>query len=315
MMALRIIPSKMLRNSSYLQYVKVSKLCSKIDNEDSESEESSLRPKKPKKWMSFKVDRTSLFNFDHEAIVNSKKSSNDDSNASTEVFPKEKLTILGKKLQDYIFLRGPITLHDYILHTSNHFTDGYYQSHTQKIGPLGDFVTAPEISSLFGEMIALWVITAWESLGSPPKISLVELGPGNGTLMSDILETISHFPKVNDALSVHLVEMSAHMSKLQRQKLSNSHPAVNKLTVPIQWYQHVSEIPVDESIPMIFIGQEFLDAIPVHHLVKRGMIWREKLIDVDNGPSSPYHFRTVLSPNDTPATIYLVPLVEVRTGS
>ena len=143
-----------------------------------------------------RIDRSALYNVEQN---NSKNES------VTTSSIKEILTPLARELQSYIKLKGPLTLHEFITQASNNKTHGYYQNETDKIGSTGDFVTSPEISQLFGEMISLWCVSVWELMGCPKEVNLVELGPGNGTLMADILRTGSRFPVFKKALRVHLV--------------------------------------------------------------------------------------------------------------
>lgn len=235
---------------------------------------------------------------------------------------KELKSPLGKDLTSYIKMRGPITLHDYIAQTSNHAIHGYYQQSSDKIGSSGDFVTSPEISQLFGEMIAIWMLSTWKSLGCPKAISLVELGPGKGTLMKDILRVSSKFPEFRDALSVHMVELSNTMRTLQRKALGcdsdpgTSTTGISRMTnnegIPVSWYSMLNQIPT--SGPMLLVAQEFLDAFPVHQFVYTKKGWREKLVDVDLTMESTMHFRSVLSPSSTPASKVLLGEGSERMG-
>ena len=134
---------------------------------------------------------------------------------------KEEPTELAKDLSSYIKMKGPITVHDYMAQAANHSLYGYYQHKLEKIGTGGDFITAPEISQLFGEMVGIWCVSVWMSLGKPKKVNLVEMGPGKGTLMKDILKVVNRFPAFNDAVQVNMVELSATMRGLQYKALVN----------------------------------------------------------------------------------------------
>ena len=102
-------------------------------------------------------------------------------------------------------MRGPITLLEFMSQSTNNLEHGYYHSSKDKIGGDGDFITSPEISQLFGEMITIWCVSCWEELGRPSKINLVELGPGKGTLMKDILRTSKRFADFQSSIDVHMV--------------------------------------------------------------------------------------------------------------
>jgi len=162
-----------------------------------------------RKQKRFSVDRTVLdanLGMDAEDALHS-------------VVPKELISPLGKDLKSYIKLKGPITLHDYMAQCLNHLMHGYYQSKGEVIGEKGDFITAPEVSQLFGEMIGIWCLSTWEQLGKPQKINLVELGPGKGTLMKDLMGVTSKFGAFKAAASVHMVELSIPLRKAQYERL------------------------------------------------------------------------------------------------
>jgi hypothetical protein len=165
-----------------------------------------------KKHNKFSVDRSGLLLGSFEK--------NDENNPEIKNKTKEEITPLAKELISTIKLRGPISIHEYVSLALNHSTHGYYQHKHNKIGLEGDFITSPEVSQLFGEMIALWCLDMWHSMGCPPQFILSELGPGNGTLMKDILRISEKFPKFKSALNIHLVELSNKMRKKQCTALS-----------------------------------------------------------------------------------------------
>lgn len=145
-----------------------------------------------------------------------------DLTSSSPSLPKELVSPLGKDLKSYIKLKGPITLHDYMAQCLNHLMHGYYQSKGEVIGERGDFITAPEVSQLFGEMIGIWCLSMWEQLGKPERINVVELGPGKGTLMKDLMGVASRFEGFKKAASVHMVELSIPLRKTQYERLGCS---------------------------------------------------------------------------------------------
>jgi NADH dehydrogenase [ubiquinone] 1 alpha subcomplex assembly factor 7 len=182
---------------------------------------------------------------------------------------------------------------------------GYYMSR-DVFGQQGDFITSPEIGQIFGELIAIWCLAEYQKIGSPQPLQLVELGPGRGTLMQDMLRVFGHF-EVAESLSIHLVELSPYLSKLQSQKLCYSSSEVDTNNFPyhrmgetlggtkVYWYNRLEDIPKEFSI---ILAHEFFDALPIHKLKKEGNVWKEILIDVD--PADKEKFRYVLSRNETP---------------
>jgi NADH dehydrogenase [ubiquinone] 1 alpha subcomplex assembly factor 7 len=165
---------------------------------------------------------------------------------------------------------GPITLERYMALALAHPTLGYYMSRNP-LGPSGDFVTAPEISQMFGELLGLWIIEAWRALGSPAKAHLVELGPGRGTLMSDVLRVAGVAPAFLNAIDVHLVEMSPVLERFQRETLADS-------PRPIAWHADFAQAPRG---PVFIIANEFFDALPVRHFVRTSLGWNERLVGLD----------------------------------
>lgn len=304
----RLIPTNALRPFRF-PYEHYRELTTSKNIDDVTNKDSSL----PKgKWIRLKIDRTDLINIGPGSGNNI--DTDPDPEPNKPAVSKEPLTALAKELQNYIFMRGPITLHDFVRQAANHALHGYYQNDkSAKIGEKGDFITAPEISHLFGEMITIWCVLTWRSLGSPQSIRLIELGPGNGTLMQDILNAATSFPEFKKALSVHMVELSEKMIQLQKEKLGCNTPQTDfkqdsatfktRDGVSIQWHDHIKELPVEKQVPCLFIGQEFLDTFPVHQLVRSGGSWREKLVECDSSDQSPYHFRVVLAPSETPAVL------------
>ena len=227
---------------------------------------------------------------------------------------KEDMTELGYDLKAYIELRGPITVHDFMSQCLNHGAFGYYQRLEKKIGKEGDFVTAPEVSQLFGELIAVWCVSVWRAMGSPAQINLVEMGPGKGTLMKDILHTARKFSNnnnFNDSVEVHMVELSPTMRELQREALEckgitpgDTKKMWTKNGNKISWHNFLSDVPAG---PSIFLAQEFLDAFPVHQFLYTKKGWREMMVDVcTDGETSVYNFRKVIAPTLTPAVKLLL---------
>lgn len=165
---------------------------------------------------------------------------------------------------------GPITLEQYMSLCLSHPRFGYYMTR-DPFGPRGDFVTAPEISQMFGELLGVWASEAWRAAGSPSNARLIELGPGRGTLMSDVLRVARIAPDFLDAVSVHLIETSPTLRGVQRQTLANSGKAID-------WRDDFADTPPG---PAFILANEFFDALPVRHFVKTIGGWRERLVGLD----------------------------------
>lgn len=180
-------------------------------------------------------------------------------------------------LKDYLIglikHRGAIAVSEYMELCLIHPQYGYYNQ-PKPIGRKGDFVTAPEVSQMFGELIGLWVANIWHNMGQPNKLYLVELGGGYGTLMADMLRAGRVVPGLHDALNVHMVEVSDRLSQIQKEKLEPL-----GYHIPLHWHKELSDLPDDA--PIIFIGNEFFDALPVHHLQKQLDSWYERRIGLD----------------------------------
>lgn len=169
-----------------------------------------------------------------------------------------------------IELNGPMPLKEFLQLAIANKQHGYY-ANVKDIGKKGDFITSPEISQLFGEIIAIWCVNLWQVIGSPQEIALVELGPGNGTLAADIIRTTKNIPGFNQAVSMHFVELDNNLR--QRQKDALEHFSVKKY-----WHDSISSLP---KIPTIFIANEFFDALPISQYIKRKNQWYVISLGVD----------------------------------
>ena len=127
---------------------------------------------------------------------------------------------------------------------------GYY-SKKNPFGKSGDYVTAPNISFLFSEMIAIWIISYWENLEKPKKFNIVELGPGNGDLCKVLIKTFKNFPNFYKNIKIFLYERSEYLKKIQKSKIKEK---------KVSWLKNISDV---KSGPVLFIGNEFFDAIPI----------------------------------------------------
>ena len=160
---------------------------------------------------------------------------------------------------------------------------GYYIT-ADRFGAAGDFITAPEISQMFGELIGLWCAHTWTAMGSPDRVNLVELGPGRGTLMRDALRAAAMLPPFREALRVHMVETSPVLRARQGEMLA---PALQQGREPV-WHDSLATVP---DGPLLVIANEFFDALPIRQFEKTAHGWTERLVDTD--PESG-NFRIVL---------------------
>ena len=190
---------------------------------------------------------------------------------------------LGERLRRRIRAFGPITLADYMTAALTDPEEGYYRRR-DPLGADGDFVTAPEVSQMFGELIGAWGAVAWEQMGRPDPVRLVELGPGRGTLMADALRATARVAGFHQALRLHLVEVGERLMERQREALSPWQPT---------WHPELADVP---SGPSIVLANEFLDTLPIRQLVRAGNGWEERLVGL-NGDDLVFVFGpTVLTP-------------------
>jgi NADH dehydrogenase [ubiquinone] 1 alpha subcomplex assembly factor 7 len=163
---------------------------------------------------------------------------------------------------------GPISTARFMALALTHPTLGYY-ARRDPFGVAGDFVTAPEVSQVFGELLGVWLGQAWSDLGRPDPCLLVELGPGRGTLMADLLRAAAQVAGFRASLRLHLVEASERLRGLQRARLAGE---------TVHWHATLDEVPPG---PMLLVANEFLDALPIHQLVATERGWVERVIDLD----------------------------------
>jgi SAM-dependent MidA family methyltransferase len=185
--------------------------------------------------------------------------------------PAARPPTLAAKLMARIGREGPIGVADYMDACLNDPEHGYYRSRPA-IGRGGDFITAPEISQAFGELIGLWCAVVWHGMGAPPCVHLIELGPGRGTLMRDALRAARAVPAFRAAVRVRLVETNAALRGAQRDTLAAE-------DVPIAWSDDLGGSAVAGGA--IVIANEFLDTLPVAQWIYEGGRWRERCVGVD----------------------------------
>jgi NADH dehydrogenase [ubiquinone] 1 alpha subcomplex assembly factor 7 len=176
---------------------------------------------------------------------------------------------LEAEIRRLIGIAGPMPLAEYMRHCLTHPQYGYYINR-DPLGAGGDFVTSPEISQMFGELIGLWTASVWRQMGEPENVRVVELGPGRGTLMHDALRAAKVVDGFRNAVVLHLVEVSPALQQAQDRKLHD-------LDVPILWHDKLEDVPAG---PSIVIANEFIDALPVHQAVKQSGSWHERVVDI-----------------------------------
>lgn len=175
---------------------------------------------------------------------------------------------LRERLARQIRESGPITVAQYMTACLHDPGFGYYATRPA-LGEAGDFVTAPLVSQMFGELIGVWAASAWALMGEPAPVRLVEMGPGDGTLMSDILRAARHAPGFLDAADLWLVETSEPLRAAQRGKLGDQ----------VSWAASLAEVPA--GAPLIFVANELLDCVPARQFLRTSIGWAERLVGLD----------------------------------
>ena len=143
---------------------------------------------------------------------------------------------------------------------------GYYMK-KNPFGKKGDFITAPNISILFSEMIAIWIISFWENLKCPKKINLIELGAGNGSMLKEFINTFEKFPHIKKSCKIFIYEKSIYLKNLQKKNLKKKN---------ITWLKDLNKLPKNTNI---FIGNEFFDALPIKQFIKKNNKWYERNVE------------------------------------
>ena len=180
------------------------------------------------------------------------------------------MSALKQILKESIAHDGPMALDTFMAVCLSHSRHGYYMTR-DPFGVKGDFVTAPEISQMFGELLGLWAAETWMMIGAPEKIRLIELGPGRGTLMADALRAARISNEFSSALEVHLVETSPVLREVQERTLA-------QVNVPVSWHKSLDDVPEG---PAIILANEFFDCLPVRHYVKASGQWHQRLVGLD----------------------------------
>lgn len=185
------------------------------------------------------------------------------------------MTPLEEKIHQLIRHNGPISIADYFTLCVGDPDHGYYSTR-DPFGAKGDFTTAPEISQLFGELVGLCLLLAWQARGRPQTVRLVEIGPGRGTLMADVQRVIQALaPDLAAVASAHLVETSEHLRSLQQKTLESA---------PIDCHWHTDLDSVSDGFTLLY-SNELFDALPIRQFVKTDRGWRERTVSLGPGDS------------------------------
>ncbi|MCP8883908.1 SAM-dependent methyltransferase [Devosia sp. XJ19-1] len=179
---------------------------------------------------------------------------------------------------------GPISVATYMGLCLTHPSKGYYRA-ADPLGAKGDFVTAPEISQMFGELIGFWLVNLWQQMDQPKSFTLLELGPGRGTLMADILRVACRAPGFRDGLNLRLFETSPGLMAEQKARLEVYDP---------KWLQ---DFETFDAGPVLVIANEFFDALPIRQFVRKSDGWHERQVGLVEGKRA-----FGLSPTPIPAT-------------
>ncbi len=181
-------------------------------------------------------------------------------------------TPLGRRIARRIALHGPITVAEYMAQVLTDSAEGYYMT-GDPFGRSGDFTTAPEISQMFGELFGLWCTEIWHRMGKPAHFHFVELGPGRGTMMADMLRAAQVVPGFLESAAIHLIEVSPALRKCQADRLAAFRPT---------WHNELAGVP---DGPVILVANEFVDALPIRQLTRAEAGWCERIVVAEPGDS------------------------------
>jgi NADH dehydrogenase [ubiquinone] 1 alpha subcomplex assembly factor 7 len=198
---------------------------------------------------------------------------------------------LAAKLQVQIAGGGPMTVAQYMTACLFDPQWGYYATHP-RLGADGDFITAPLVSQMFGELIGLWAAETWNAMGRPPRVRLVEVGPGDGTLFSDLLRAARVLPAFLAAIDPWLVEVSEPLRAAQAARLSQA-------GVPPTWVKALAELPIDA--PVLLIANEVLDCLPARQFVRTEKGWAERLVGLGDAGALQFGLAATAPPTTLPA--------------
>ena len=194
---------------------------------------------------------------------------------------------LRDRLAAQIRAGGPLTVAQYMAACLYDPQDGYYATRPA-LGARGDFITAPLVSQMFGELIGLWAVEAWERLGRPDPVRLVEMGPGDGSLMSDLLRAARLAPAFLAAADIWLVEVSEPLRMLQRQVLGDQ----------VSWARSLDDVPGEA--PLLLVANELLDCLAARQFVRTERGWAERMVGLDEAGALAFGLTTAPLDRDAP---------------
>ena len=197
---------------------------------------------------------------------------------------------LKDRLVREILLTGPMTVADYVTRCLHDPKGGYYATRPA-LGERGDFFTAPMVSQMFGELIGLWAVETWQRLGAPEKVRLVEVGPGDGTLMSDALRAARLAPAFLEAAELILIEPSQPLRREQEKRLADH-------DLSPRWVRSLNQVETDA--PVILIANEVLDCLPARQFVRTEGGWAERRIGVNDANELIFGLTAINDGFDTP---------------
>ncbi|HMM63461.1 MAG TPA: class I SAM-dependent methyltransferase [Mesorhizobium sp.] len=181
------------------------------------------------------------------------------------------MTRLKARIAELIAAAGPVPVSDYMATCLFDPEAGYYTTR-EPFGAEGDFVTAPEISQMFGELVAVWLYQAWQALGCPLPVTLAEIGPGRGTLMKDMLRTLARLdPGFVAGAAFAMIEASPRLTEFQKATLAGAPAALS-------WHETIETLP---AAPLLIVGNELFDAVPLRQFVRAQGGWRERMVGLD----------------------------------
>lgn len=238
---------------------------------------------------------TALLRFQEKNSLHHSEMSTPDRSTVQRGVQKELKTPLCQEIINKIAIQGYMPVSQFMKDALMDPQNGYYSSKKKVIGgDKADFITAAEIP-LFADVLAAWVIDTWMKMGTPRVLHLVELGPGRGTLMRNMLRQIKHSnPQLLHFLQIHMVEGGAARAEEQRKALAEFQTANQK----IKWWLSLESVPFTLE-PMIFVANEYFDALPVAHFQYTERGWVETCLEIDDDPKTEAHFRYVHAPSGT----------------